>query len=158
MPVVRYVTLAEYKGKGPMWVQKPLTMIEKVAVVQTARALAPEELAGLYAAEEFGGASKEDGTVDMNTQTLSQQDALIELDKCTSVEDIEKAKPAWRDASRGWKPGQKQTFAEAIAEKEAALVGQEHNGSAVGSDRHEPSVEEGTGSGENVLSNGKQGE
>lgn len=53
-PVEAAVSLNEYNTGKSVWSQKPATMIRKVAKVQALREAFPEDLAGLYEAEEYG--------------------------------------------------------------------------------------------------------
>jgi phage recombination protein Bet len=59
-PIESSVSFEEYVGKksdgtvNSQWTNKPATMIRKVALVQALREAFPEELQGLYAAEEMG--------------------------------------------------------------------------------------------------------
>ena len=53
-PVEAAVSLKEYNTGKPVWAQKPATMIRKVAKVQALREAFPEDLAGMYEAEEYG--------------------------------------------------------------------------------------------------------
>ncbi|MBR2088250.1 MAG: phage recombination protein Bet, partial [Oscillospiraceae bacterium] len=53
-PVEAAVSLKEYNTGKSVWAQKPATMIRKVAKVQALREAFPEDLAGMYEAEEYG--------------------------------------------------------------------------------------------------------
>lgn len=53
-PVEAAVSLGEYNTGKSVWLQKPATMIRKVAKVQALREAFPENMQGLYAAEEMG--------------------------------------------------------------------------------------------------------
>lgn len=48
------VSLSEYDTKKSVWAQKPATMIRKVAKAQALREAFPEDMAGMYEAEEYG--------------------------------------------------------------------------------------------------------
>lgn len=53
-PVKSAVSLTEYNTGKSVWAQKPATMIRKVAKVQALREAFPEDMAGMYEAEEYG--------------------------------------------------------------------------------------------------------
>lgn len=53
-PIEATVSLNEYDTKKSVWAQKPATMIRKVAKAQALREAFPEDMAGMYEAEEFG--------------------------------------------------------------------------------------------------------
>ena len=53
-PIEATVSLNEYDTRKSVWAQKPATMIRKVAKAQALREAFPEDMAGMYEAEEFG--------------------------------------------------------------------------------------------------------
>lgn len=53
-PIEATVSLDEYNTNKSVWAQKPATMIRKVAKAQALREAFPEDMAGMYEAEEFG--------------------------------------------------------------------------------------------------------
>ena len=53
-PIEATVSLNEYNTNKSVWAQKPATMIRKVAKAQALREAFPEDMAGMYEAEEFG--------------------------------------------------------------------------------------------------------
>ena len=53
-PIESSVSMAEYNSGKSVWTQKPATMIHKVAKVHALREAFPEDMAGMYSAEEVG--------------------------------------------------------------------------------------------------------
>lgn len=76
-PICGEAYLSEYNQGNKMWKEKPKTMIRKVAIVQTFREAFPDELGGLYTAEE--GMMIE--TVQPPMEELAQQIANIQTVK-----------------------------------------------------------------------------
>lgn len=70
-PVEAAVSMQEYIGKkrdgtvNGQWSAKPATMIRKVAKVQALREAFPEDMAGMYSAEEVGAYDLPEAPVDM---------------------------------------------------------------------------------------------
>jgi len=75
-PVKAACSFQEYAGRkkdgtlNSQWKSKPGTMIRKVAKAQALREAFPEELAGLYAAEEFG-------EVEQQLEPIPQEEVLL---------------------------------------------------------------------------------
>lgn len=93
-PLLMTVSFDEYclkkDGKpASNWAIKPATMIRKVALVQALREAFPEDLGGLYTAEEKADA-------DMPVDILTEEPVVIEQEEPDTepVEPIEQAKPA----------------------------------------------------------------
>ncbi len=64
-PIESSVSMAEYNQGKSVWSQKPATMIHKVAKVHALREAFPEEMAGMYSAEEVGAYDLPEAPVDM---------------------------------------------------------------------------------------------
>jgi len=93
---VAFVRLAEYFGVGPLWKNKPETMIVKVARAQAMRLSFPYEFAGAYTAEELDGHDGHDGP-NVVDATVAQGAAAGPLyEKRTRADEIRAAiaKPA----------------------------------------------------------------
>lgn len=137
LPIVRYVTMDEYRGASPLWREKPMTMIEKVAIVQVARALAPDLLGGLYAAEEFGGESRLDGSIimpgDIRRPSVAKADPdadaialpLTMLQACTTAAELDAALPLLREAAADMPPSARRLLATHVARRKVDLGWQE---------------------------------
>lgn len=81
-PIEAAVSFEEYvgrKGDGSInsqWAKKPATMIRKVALMQALREAFPEDLGGMYASEEFGGA--EESTMIAPVTPQEPQETIVE--------------------------------------------------------------------------------
>lgn len=130
LPVVRYVSMDEYRGQSPLWREKPATMLEKVAIVQCARALAPEELGGLNAAEEFGGQTDANGGVTMPKAQQAQADedaltiqlALSVIETVPDIEGLEAALAGIREEAKGWAPTARKLFKSHVERRRVELT------------------------------------
>lgn len=85
---VAFVRFAEYVGLGPLWKNKPETMIVKVARAQALRLSFPYEFAGAYIPEEMGNEAID--VVGELVKTASAGPPLVEQ-KASKAEKIAKA-------------------------------------------------------------------
>lgn len=81
-PIEAAVSIDEYIGRkndgsvNSQWSKKPATMIRKVALMQALREAFPEDLGGMYASEEVGGADDSGMIAPVTPQ--EPQEAIIE--------------------------------------------------------------------------------
>ncbi len=126
--VFRYVSIDEYRGQSPLWREKPATMLEKVAIVQCARALAPEELHGLYAPEELGGETRGDAVVmPSKTAPIEDDDAKVialALTAILTVPDraaLDACLVSIREEAKTWPPSARKLFASHVERRKQEL-------------------------------------
>ena len=92
------VALREYIGKksngdvNKMWSEKTGTMIAKVAESQLLRAMVPEQLSGLYTAEEVNAENLPTEKVEVSVTDVSAQGDVDELRR-DIIQQLEDAKP-----------------------------------------------------------------
>jgi phage recombination protein Bet len=72
-PYVAKVKLSEYDKKKSTWVEKPSTMIRKVAEVQALREAFPTQLGALYTAEEVGVTVEEGVAVEIKEKANKKE-------------------------------------------------------------------------------------
>ena len=81
-PIEAVVSFEEYVGRkndgsiNSQWSKKPATMIRKVALMQALREAFPEDLGGMYASEEVGGADDSGMIAPVTPQ--EPQEAIVE--------------------------------------------------------------------------------
>ena len=84
-PVEAAVSLQEYIGRkkdgtvNSQWATKPATMIRKVAKAQALREAFPEDMAGMYVAEEVGVDGLDETVVEQPTETSAARPEIIEV-------------------------------------------------------------------------------
>lgn len=74
-PVEAAVSIQEYHTGKALWASKPATMIRKVAKSQALREAFPEDMQGLYEAEESGISAEDlpDEPIDVQAQPVQQE-------------------------------------------------------------------------------------
>ena len=128
--VVKYVSFAEYKRSSPIWQEKPATMLEKTAVAHLSRALVPDALGDVYGAEEFGGESRDDFTVEMPTEPPDDpaferiRECVDLLNKAESLAEIETARAGAVEEAKAkkWPESSKRLFKNALERRRAQLT------------------------------------
>lgn len=75
-PFYDEVTLEEYSTGKSGWAKMPATMIRKVALVHCLREAFPDDLQGLYAAEEMGRAGDKAQAMEAQAETVQQPEQV----------------------------------------------------------------------------------
>lgn len=94
-PIEVAVAFKEYAGYtkegklNSMWTSKPGVMIRKVALTASLREAFPEDMSGMYAAEEVG---EDETTIDqpviVQEEVVVEEEPLLQVDSQKSVDDI----------------------------------------------------------------------
>lgn len=94
-PAKAVVSFEEYAGRkangeiNSMWSSKPGTMIRKVAQSQALREAFPNELRGLYQAEEMGTTEYEAPTKEIPLEVIERKETVVEHPTTEEVEIID---------------------------------------------------------------------
>lgn len=85
LPVEAAVSMQEYIGKkrdgtvNSQWSQKPATMIRKVAKAQAIREAFPEDMSGMYVAEEVGVDGLDEQIIEQQEETSAARPEIIDV-------------------------------------------------------------------------------
>ena len=74
-PTEQRVNFSEYNKGKSTWSSMPLTMIQKVAEVQTLRKAFPNQLGKMYVSEEFSGRAEEADVVEISSEINAVENA-----------------------------------------------------------------------------------